>query len=118
MQTLPGFTIPDQRRLALIGDADRGYFAVAGTTFRQCLLCHIEHGAPNCFRIVLDPSRFRRFLWKFLLGAGDDGCLLVKDYGSTAVRSAVHGEAVKNTDALANPEALQHFRDLTELTRA
>jgi len=32
-----------------------------------------------------------------------------------AVRSAVHGEEVKNTDALANPGALEHFRDLAEL---
>ncbi len=33
-----------------------------------------------------------------------------------AVRSAVHGEEVKNTDALANPDALEHFRGLAELT--
>ena len=32
-----------------------------------------------------------------------------------AVRSVVHGEAVRNTDALANPGALRHFRDLPEL---
>ena len=32
-----------------------------------------------------------------------------------AVRSVVHGEAVKNTDALANPAALDHFRGLPEL---
>ncbi len=32
-----------------------------------------------------------------------------------AVRSTVHGEEVKNTDALANPAALEHFRDLAEL---
>ena len=32
-----------------------------------------------------------------------------------AVRSVVHGEAVKNTDALANPDALDHFRDRPEL---
>jgi acetoacetyl-CoA synthetase len=32
-----------------------------------------------------------------------------------AVRSVVHGEPVKNTDALANPEALNHFRDVPEL---
>lgn len=32
-----------------------------------------------------------------------------------AVRKVVHGEAVKNTDALANPEALAHFANLTEL---
>jgi len=32
-----------------------------------------------------------------------------------AVRSAVHGMPVGNTDALANPEALELFRDLPEL---
>jgi acetoacetyl-CoA synthetase len=32
-----------------------------------------------------------------------------------AVRSVVHGEPVKNTDALANPAALDHFRDRPEL---
>jgi acetoacetyl-CoA synthetase len=32
-----------------------------------------------------------------------------------AVREVVHGRAVKNTDALANPQALELFRDLPEL---
>ena len=32
-----------------------------------------------------------------------------------AVRKVVHGEAVKNTDALANPEALAYFANLPEL---
>ncbi len=32
-----------------------------------------------------------------------------------AVRDIVHGRAIKNQDALANPEALEHFRDLPEL---
>jgi acetoacetyl-CoA synthetase len=32
-----------------------------------------------------------------------------------AVRSVVHGEPVRNTDALANPEALEYFRDRPEL---
>ena len=32
-----------------------------------------------------------------------------------AVRSVVHGQAVNNTDALANPAALDHFRDIAEL---
>lgn len=32
-----------------------------------------------------------------------------------AVRSVVHGEIVKNTDALANPQVLDYFRDLPEL---
>ena len=32
-----------------------------------------------------------------------------------AVRNVVHGNAVKNMEALANPEALEHFRDRAEL---
>ncbi len=32
-----------------------------------------------------------------------------------AVRQVVHGETVKNTDALANPEALEQFRNRAEL---
>ena len=35
-----------------------------------------------------------------------------------AVRSVVHGEAVKNTEALANPEALENFRNIAELGEA
>jgi acetoacetyl-CoA synthetase len=32
-----------------------------------------------------------------------------------AVRNVVHGNTVKNREALANPEALEHFRDRAEL---
>jgi acetoacetyl-CoA synthetase len=32
-----------------------------------------------------------------------------------AVRNVVHGEPVKNVEALANPEALEQFRDRAEL---
>ncbi|HEV8647027.1 MAG TPA: acetoacetate--CoA ligase, partial [Burkholderiales bacterium] len=33
-----------------------------------------------------------------------------------AVRNVVHGNPVKNLEALANPEALEQFRDRPELT--
>ena len=32
-----------------------------------------------------------------------------------AVREVIHGREVKNREALANPEALEHFRDRAEL---
>ena len=35
-----------------------------------------------------------------------------------AVRDVIHGKAVKNTDALANPQALDQFRDRPELSDA
>ncbi|HSC48420.1 MAG TPA: acetoacetate--CoA ligase [Gammaproteobacteria bacterium] len=34
-----------------------------------------------------------------------------------AVRNVIHGRPVKNTDALANPQALEHYRNLPELAR-
>ena len=33
-----------------------------------------------------------------------------------AVRDVVHGRRVKNTDALANPETLEHFKVIAELS--
>jgi len=33
-----------------------------------------------------------------------------------AVRDVVHGRAIKNVEALANPEALEHFRARPELS--
>ena len=35
-----------------------------------------------------------------------------------AVRDVVHGRPVKNVEALANPEALEHFRNLQALSAA
>jgi len=35
-----------------------------------------------------------------------------------AVRSVVHGERVKNTEVLANPEALENFRNIAKLSEA
>jgi acetoacetyl-CoA synthetase len=32
-----------------------------------------------------------------------------------AVRDVIHGRPVRNTDALANPEALEYFRNRPEL---
>ena len=32
-----------------------------------------------------------------------------------AVRNLIHGEEIKNRDALANPESLEYFKDLEEL---
>ncbi|WP_420834883.1 AMP-binding enzyme, partial [Rhodomicrobium udaipurense] len=34
-----------------------------------------------------------------------------------AVRDIVHGRAVKNTEALANPDALDHYRDIGDLQK-
>ena len=42
--------------------------------------------------------------------------LLEKLAVELAVRNVVHGRPVKNTDALANPDCLEQFRDRPEIT--
>ena len=39
----------------------------------------------------------------------------VQEITELAVREAIHGRPVRNTDAMANPEALDHYRDRPEL---
>ena len=38
------------------------------------------------------------------------------DFGLAGVVDVVHGRPVKNIEALANPGALDHYKDLPELT--
>ena len=50
-----------------------------------------------------------------IIAVGDIPRTLSGKIVELAVRNVVHGRAVKNTDALANPEALKLFTDLPEL---
>jgi acetoacetyl-CoA synthetase len=42
-------------------------------------------------------------------------CTLSGKIIELAMREAIHGRPVKNTDALANPQTLEQFRNLAEL---
>ncbi len=51
-----------------------------------------------------------------IIGVADIPRTLSGKLTEIAVREVIHGRPVKNVDALANPQALEHFRDLPELT--
>jgi hypothetical protein len=61
-ERLPGLAIPQQRRLALIRDADAGEVLRRDPGVRQRLARAIELRAQDLLRIVLDPPRLRKML--------------------------------------------------------
>ena len=66
-------------------------------------------------RNTIQANTTRRHLPKKIIAVPDIPRTLSGKIVELAVRNVVHGEPVKNTDALANPEALAHFRDRPEL---
>ncbi|MEM7195739.1 MAG: acetoacetate--CoA ligase [Pseudomonadota bacterium] len=66
-------------------------------------------------RQVIQTNTTRRHVPKKIISVADIPRTLSGKIVELAVRDIVHGAAVKNTEALANPESLEHFRNLTEL---
>jgi len=50
-----------------------------------------------------------------IIAAADIPCTISGKKVELAVRNVIHNQEVKNKDALANPEALDYFKDLAEL---
>ena len=67
---LAGRLVPDQHRLALIGDPDTGQIARPETSFGHRLPHRCQHRLPQVRRIMLDPARARINLRKLRLCAG------------------------------------------------
>jgi acetoacetyl-CoA synthetase len=53
---------------------------------------------------------------KVIVQVGDIPRTISGKITELAVRDVIHGRPVKNTDALANPESLELFRNLPELS--
>ena len=66
-------------------------------------------------RDTIRVNTTRRHIPKKIIAVPDIPRTLSGKIVELAVRNVVHGELVKNTEALANPEALDYFRDLPEL---
>ena len=66
-------------------------------------------------RKVIRENTTPRHIPKKIIAVPDIPRTLSGKIVELAVRNVVHGDQVKNTDALANPEALDHFRDIAEL---
>jgi acetoacetyl-CoA synthetase len=71
----------------------------------------LEAGIRRRIREHASPHHVPRVI----LSVGDIPRTISGKISEIAVREVIHGRAVKNTDALANPEALEHFRGVVGL---
>jgi hypothetical protein len=75
---LPGFAVPHHGGLSLIGDSNRRNVPRPRLGAAQDLDRHGDLGCPDFFRIVLDPSRARKNLFKFTLRHGLDRTFVIE----------------------------------------
>jgi acetoacetyl-CoA synthetase len=66
-------------------------------------------------RRTIQENTTRRHVPRKILAVPDIPRTLSGKIVELAVRNVVHGDDVKNTEALANPESLDYFRDIREL---
>ncbi len=97
-----GCALPQQRRLALIGDADADNIARCGIGFAQCVPARRDGRRPKIFRIVLDLAVGRKVLGKFLLRDGGNRRVGAKQHGPRRCRALIDGQRVRRQ---ANPPA-------------
>lgn len=76
---------------------------------------HLDAALEQQIREVIRANTTPRHVPAKILSVSDIPRTISGKIVELAVRNVVHGEPVKNTDALANPEALEQFRDRPEL---
>jgi acetoacetyl-CoA synthetase len=76
----------------------------------------LDKGLQDIIRAVIRKSTTPRHVPAKIISVAEIPRTKSGKIVELAVRSIVHGETVKNTEALANPEALENFRDLAELS--
>ncbi len=75
----------------------------------------LDGGLQTTIRQVIRDNTTPRHVPAKIVQVADTPRTISGKIVELAVRNVVHGEPVKNTDALANPEALEHFRNRNEL---
>ena len=80
---------------------------------RDCV--ELDNGLEQRIRDVIRANTTPRHVPARIVAVTDIPRTISGKVVELAVRDVVHGRPVKNTDALANPEALEEFRDRREL---
>jgi hypothetical protein len=87
-------TLPEQRGLSLIGEANGTDLAPGDPAFAQDLLCHCPLREPNVHGIVFDPARLWIYLLDFLTGSRTWVPLTIEQNGAGARRPLVEGKNI------------------------
>jgi acetoacetyl-CoA synthetase len=77
--------------------------------------CELDDALKREIRATIRTQTTARHVPAKIVAVPDIPRTLSGKITELAVRNVVHGLPVKNVDALANPGALEHFRDLPEL---
>ena len=99
---MAGLRVPDDRRLALVGDADGGEILRRDVGVAHRARDHLVGPRRDLQRIVLDPSGLRQDLLVFELVAGDLVASLVEHHEAGARRSLIDRAYVTGHGVLRN----------------
>src|SRR5581483_2450564 len=92
MNGLAGGAIPHQRRLALVGDADRGDVLCREARLLQRLAADRNRRIPDVLRVVLHPTGSRKMLRKLGLRDGCDRKVGAKHHRARRRGALIDGE--------------------------
>ena len=87
-----GGAVPDDDGLALVGDAQPGDAVRAEAGIGKGLPCGLDGGAPEVFRVVLDPARPRVVLQEFALRGGERDAARIEHDAAGGGRALVDDE--------------------------
>jgi acetoacetyl-CoA synthetase len=77
--------------------------------------CALDEALKKSIRERIRNATTARHVPARILAVPDLPRTLSGKASELAVRAVIHGETVRNLAALANPESLEHFRNLSEL---
>jgi hypothetical protein len=100
----PGAGIPEQCRLALVGDTDPGETFRRQSGFVERFSDDRASVAPDFVGVVLDPSGLRVDLRVLFLGQSDDHAVAVEHDKARARRSLVDGADQGGHGVLITPQ--------------
>src|SRR5262249_23295138 len=99
--------IPHDRRLALVGDPDRGNVSRRNARAFQRFDGDADLRGPDFLRIVLGPSGLREDLRELLLRQGPDRAVAIEDDGARARGALIEREDERHGRPLYNAAMLK-----------
>ena len=92
MNWVAGLSIPDNRRLTLIRNADRLKLVRLHARLRQSFGHHTQTNVPDLFRVVFNPTRLWIGLCELRVSTAHDYAVVRKDECCTSGRALIERE--------------------------
>jgi hypothetical protein len=96
------FPVPDNRRFALVGNADAIYFIGGERGGFHCAPANFQRRTPYLIRVVFHPAVLRVVLPELLLMLAYSISFFVEDYCAAACCPLVYGKKVGRHDEIVS----------------